>query len=343
MARALRRIKARSSRSGSADDPIDRPETYAESARHMTTKRHIIAARIYREAGTGHAIGNRYTGAFADLPPTTAAVTSSQTASASAAAPIRAQGPSLGVAIIALNAQARIAECLDALSFADDIVVLDNGSTDDTASIAEAHGARVIVAADWPGFGPQKNRAVAALGTDWILSIDTDEIVTPELAAAIRAAIAAPHADVYALDRLSSFCGQWVHHSGWYPDWIPRLFKRGTARFSEDLVHERLVFDAPAERLAGRLLHYSYEDFEAVLRKMNAYSSAGAQQRLHAGKRGSFAQAVGRGLWAFVRTYLLRGGILDGRAGFMIALFNAETVYYRFLKLAWAARGGRKS
>lgn len=257
---------------------------------------------------------------------------SPQTASA------RPPSASLGVAIIALNAQARLAQCLEALRFADEIVVVDGGSTDDTVSIARGLGARVLVAPEWPGFGPQKNRAVAELATDWILSIDTDEVVTPELAASIRQAIDSPTADVYALDRLSSFCGHWVRHSGWYPDWVPRLFKRGAARFSDDLVHERLVFAAPANRLAGRLLHYSYDDFETVLRKVDAYSSAGARQRQAAGQRGGFARAVARGLWAFLRTYLLRGGILDGRSGFMIAVFNAETVYYRFLKLSLAVQ-----
>ena len=251
-------------------------------------------------------------------------------------ASVSARRPTLGVAIIALNAQARIAQCLDAVRFADDVVVIDGGSTDETVSIAQTHGARVIHAPDWPGFGRQKNRAVAALGTDWILSVDTDEVVTPELAASIRQALDAPRADVYALDRLSNFCGHWVRHSGWYPDWVPRLFKRDAARFSDDLVHERLVFDGRVDKLAGRLLHYSYDDFETVLRKVDAYSSAGARQRLAAGSRGGFARAVGRGLWAFLRTYLLRGGILDGQTGFMIAVFNAETVYYRFLKLSLA-------
>ena len=240
----------------------------------------------------------------------------------------------LGVAIITKNAAPRLAECLSAVAFADAIVVIDGGSTDGTVEIAEAHRARVLQQPDWPGFGPQKNRALDALDTDWILSVDADEIVSPELGAAIRAAIAAPAADVYAVDRLSSFCGHWIHHSGWYPDWIPRLFKRGAARFSDDLVHERLVFDALAQRLTGKLMHYSYEDFETVLRKLDAYSTAGAQQRHMAGKGGSFGKALGRGAWAFIRTYVLRRGFLDGRAGFMIAVFNAETVYYRFLKLA---------
>jgi len=243
---------------------------------------------------------------------------------------------SLGIAIITYNAAARLAQCLDSVSFADDIVVIDGGSTDATVDIAKAHGARVLIRREWPGFGPQKNRALDALSTDWVLSIDADEVVTPELAASIRAAMDSPRADVYAVDRLSSFCGQWIRHSGWYPDWIPRLFKRGCARFSDDLVHERLVVQTGTSvaRLEGKLLHYSYEDFETVLRKLDAYSTAGALQRHAAGKRGSLGLALTRGLWAFVRTYVLRRGFLDGRAGFMIAVFNAQTVYYRFVKLA---------
>ncbi|MDR5854089.1 glycosyltransferase family 2 protein [Caballeronia sp. LZ062] len=247
---------------------------------------------------------------------------------------------SLGIAIITHNAAARLAQCLASVSFADDIVVIDGGSTDATADIARQHGARVISAPDWPGFGPQKNRALDALSTDWVLSIDADEVVTPELGTAIRRVIAQPAADVYAVDRLSSFCGDWITHSGWYPDWIPRLFRRGTARFSDDLVHERLVVPpgAAVARLEGKLLHYSYEDFETVLRKLDAYSTAGARQRHAAGKRASLGMAVTRGAWAFVRTYILRRGFLDGRSGFMIAVFNAQTVYYRFVKLAYLSR-----
>lgn len=253
--------------------------------------------------------------------------------------------PTLGVALIAHNAAARLAQCLTALSFADDIVVIDGGSQDNTVAIAQAYGARVIIATDWPGFGPQKNRAIDALRTDWILSIDTDEIVSPELATSIRASLRKPSTKIYAVDRLSNFCGQWVRHSGWYPDWIPRLFQRGAARFSDDLVHERLVFNAPVERLNGKLFHYSYEDFSTVLRKLDAYSSAGALQRHANGQRGSFGKALARGIWAFIRTYLWRRGFLDGRTGFIIAIFNAETVYYRFLKLTQNTSGttGKKT
>ncbi len=239
----------------------------------------------------------------------------------------------LGVAIITLNAGKHLAECLQSVRFADEIVVIDSGSTDDTLEIARQHGARVIEA-DWPGFGAQKNRAIDALSTPWILSIDADEVVTPELAQSIREAIAQPDQVVYAVDRLSSFCGQWIYHSGWYPDWIPRLFPRDVARFSTDLVHERVVYDAPSRRLTGKLMHYSYDDVESVLRKMDLYSTLGAEQRRASAKRSSVGKALGRGLWAFIRTYVLRRGFLDGRAGLVIAVYNAETVYYRFLKLA---------
>jgi glycosyltransferase involved in cell wall biosynthesis len=245
--------------------------------------------------------------------------------------------PTLGIALITYNASARLAQCLQSVQqWADDIVVIDGGSTDGTIDIARTHGARVQVESVWPGFGPQKNRALDALSTDWILSIDSDEIVTAELASAIQSAMRDARHDVFSVDRLSSFCGKWVRHSGWYPDRIPRLFKRGSARFSDDLVHERLVFPASTAvaPLQGKLLHYSYEDFETVLRKLDAYSSAGARQRHTEGKRGGLGVAVSRGLWAFARTYLLRRGFLDGGAGFMIAVFNAQTVYYRFLKLA---------
>ncbi|MFO1371856.1 MAG: glycosyltransferase family 2 protein [Candidatus Competibacteraceae bacterium] len=241
--------------------------------------------------------------------------------------------PTLGVALITKNAAARLDECLSSLVFADRVVLLDSGSTDTTLAIARAHGVEIYQSADWPGFGIQKNRAVALLDTDWIFLIDADEVVTPKLAASIQAALAAPQAEVYELNRLSSFCGHWMRHSGWYPDWIARLFKRGSARFSEDLVHERLRFTCPSARLAGALLHYSYENYSDVLRKLEQYSSLGATQRIARGETGDLGKAIARGSWAFLRTYFLRLGFLDGRAGLIVAIFNAETVYYRILKM----------
>lgn len=242
--------------------------------------------------------------------------------------------PTLGVAIITKNAAAHLAQCLAAVSWADQIVVLDSGSTDETEAIVRATGAQLAQSADWPGFGPQKNRALALLGTDWILALDADEIVSAELSQAIKNAINTTETEVFEIERRSAFCGQWVKYSGWNHDWIARLFKRGSAKYSDDLVHERLVFSCDAQKLSGLLLHYSYDDFEMVLNKINHYSSAGATQRFAKGKQASLSTAILRGIWAFLRTYFLKRGFLDGRAGFLIALMNAETTFYRFIKLA---------
>ncbi len=249
---------------------------------------------------------------------------------------VATNAPSLGVALITKNAERHLRHCLNAVRFADDIVVLDSGSTDATVAIARECGARVEIDTDWQGFGVQKNRAIARLQTDWILLIDADEVVSDGLAASIQAAIRPGRtaADTYALDRLSRFCGRWIRHSGWRPDTVPRLFRRGTAHFSDDRVHERLVFDGPAPTLDGVLLHYSYDDISEVLRKLDSYSALGAQQRFERGASAGLPKAISRALWAFLRTYFLKRGFLDGEAGFMIATLNAQTVYYRFLRLA---------
>lgn len=240
---------------------------------------------------------------------------------------------SLSAVIITRNENARLPACLASLSFAGEVVVLDNGSTDGTPETARSLGARVTEVADWPGFGPQKNRAVALATGDWVLSIDADERVTPQLQGAIQAAIIDGRFDAYSLSRRSSYCGQYINHSGWYPDRIVRLFRRGTARFSDDLVHETLRADRPVGQLEGDLLHESFDDFEAVLEKANRYSTAGAQALDQRGVKGSLAKALGHGIWAFIRTYLLKRGFLDGQLGLALAISNAEGTYYRYLKL----------
>lgn len=249
----------------------------------------------------------------------------------------------LSVVVITKDEESAIGRCLDSVRWADEIVVLDSGSTDRTVEIAREHGARVEVSADWPGFGPQKNRALALAGGEWVLSLDADEWVPEDLAAEIRAAIAAPdgHAG-FELPRSSSFCGREMRHSGWWPDHILRLFRRDAARFSEDIVHERVLLDGRVGRLTRPLRHESFVSLHEVVDKMNRYSTAGAQMRVMRGKGGSVGAAVARGLWAFVRTYVLRAGFLDGREGFVLAVANAEGTYYRYLK-AWLARRGRGS
>jgi len=240
---------------------------------------------------------------------------------------------SLSVAIIARNEAHAIRACLDSVAWADEIVVLDSGSADATVEICRACGVKVEVT-DWPGYGAQKNRAIARCNGDWILSIDADERVSPALRAEIERAVAAPgDAAAFRMPRSSSYCGRAMRHGGWWPDHVTRLFHRGRGRFSDDAVHERLLIDGHIGTLREPLLHEAFVDLNEVLEKLNAYSSAGARQMLAGGKRGSLVAAVGHGLWTFIRTYLLRAGFLDGREGFMLAVSNAEGAYYRYLKL----------
>jgi glycosyltransferase involved in cell wall biosynthesis len=240
---------------------------------------------------------------------------------------------SLSVILITKNEAANIRDCLESVAWADEIIVVDSGSTDDTAAIARQMGARVHEH-DWPGFGPQKNRALGYASKDWVFSIDADERVSPELRAGIEKILGSEQAsDAYLVSRLSNYCGRFMRHSGWHPDLLPRLFKRGKARFSDDLVHERLIIEGTTGELRGMLLHYAFDDLEEVLHKVNLYSTAGAKMMRQRGRQASLTGAVLRGIWSFVRTYILRGGCLDGREGFMLAVSNAEGTYYRYLKL----------
>jgi glycosyltransferase involved in cell wall biosynthesis len=240
---------------------------------------------------------------------------------------------SLTVTVITKNEEQNIEACLRSVPFADQWVVLDSGSVDATTSLAGAAGAEVFVNSDWQGFGMQKNRALALARCDWILSLDADERVSPELGAEIEAVLASPQFDVYDFPRLSSYCGQNMLHSGWYPDRVTRLFRRGAAKFSDDLVHESIMTGHAVGQLQSPLLHDSFRSLEEVLEKVNSYSSAGARSLHNRGKRSSLGKALTHGIWAFVRTYLLRRGFLDGRMGLVLAISNAEGTYYRYLKL----------
>jgi len=239
----------------------------------------------------------------------------------------------ISVIIITKNESANIRACLESVAWADEIVVVDSASTDGTLEIAREFTPKVHVHADWPGFGPQKNRALDYATKDWVLSLDADERVTPELRAEIEAVLQNAGADGYEIPRLSSFCGRFMRHSGWQPDYVLRLFIRGKGRFSDALVHESVQMQGSAARLRQPLLHYSYRDFEDVLSKLNSYSSAASVMLQRRGRQGGLARAILHGWWAFIRTYLLRAGFLDGREGFMLAVMNAENSYYRYIKL----------
>ncbi|AJW45785.1 glycosyltransferase family 2 protein [Ralstonia mannitolilytica] len=244
----------------------------------------------------------------------------------------------ISVVIITKNEAHNVRACLESVSWCDRAIIVDSGSTDGTVELARSFGAEVFVTDSWPGFGPQKNFALSKADTEWVLSLDADERVTPKLRADILLAMDSAKHSVYAIPRLSQFCGRFIRHGGWYPDPVVRLFRRGAVRFSDDLVHEKLLFQGAAGVLAHPLLHYSYRDYSDVLRKIEAYSSAGARQAYAAGKRATPGQALAHGLWAFVRTYIVRLGVLDGVQGFGVACMNAQASYYKYIKLWHLAR-----
>jgi glycosyltransferase involved in cell wall biosynthesis len=247
--------------------------------------------------------------------------------------------PRLSAIIITKDEAANIAACLDSLAFCDERIVVDSGSSDGTLTIAREKGARVSLHA-WQGFGPQKNHALSLARGEWVLSIDADERVTPELAAAIQAALAKPSHEAYEILRRSSFCGHMMRQSGWSRDYVLRLFRRGKAKFSDDVVHERVVHPGPVGRIRAPLVHHPVKRLEDAIRRMDSYSTLGAEQLIASGRRVTFFSGLAHGWFAFIRTYVLRLGFLDGTAGFLLAVANAEGTYYRYMK-AWLARRSR--
>ncbi len=242
--------------------------------------------------------------------------------------------------LITRDAAAHLRECLASVAWCDEIVVVDGGSGDATRAICAEFDARVFEQTDWQGFGIQKNRALSHARGDWVLSVDADEVVTPALRQQIESVIRAPDgAAALSLPRRSSFCGHWMRHGGWWPDRVVRVFRREQARFSDDVVHERLIVDGPVVLLHEPLLHYTYDTLEQALAKLDRYSTLGAAAAHARGKRATPLSAMLRGGWAFLRTYFLRLGLLDGRAGLMLALYTAHGTYYRYLKLWLLGRG----
>lgn len=242
----------------------------------------------------------------------------------------------ISAVIITFNEAKNIADCLKSLEFCDEYIVVDAGSHDETVRIAEQLGARVVHN-DWMGFGPQKNFALSLAQNEWVLSVDADERVTKSLASEILRAVEASSADGYLIPRRSSFCGRSMTYSGWSPNYVLRLFRRSQARFSDHLVHERVICNGKITRLREYILHYPVWRLEDALRRMDQYSTLSARAIENSNRRVSFTTGIIHGLWTFVRTYVLQRGFLDGREGFLLAVANAEGTYYRYMK-AWLLR-----
>jgi glycosyltransferase involved in cell wall biosynthesis len=244
-----------------------------------------------------------------------------------------ARVPLLSAIVITRDEAGNIGTCLDSIAFCGECIVVDCGSSDDTVAIARAKGATVAYHA-WEGFGAQKNYALSLASGDWVLSIDADERVTPELAAAIKSAIEEGRADGYEFPRLSSFCGRPLRHSGWHPDYVLRLFRRGHGRFTDVIVHERVACDGLVARLKEPLIHHPVLKLEDAISRIDRYSTASAQAIVASGRRVSFMTGIAHGIGSFLRAYVLRLGFLDGAEGFLLAVANAEGSYYRYMK-AW--------
>ena len=241
----------------------------------------------------------------------------------------------LSAIIITKNEAANIAACLESVAFCDERIVVDCGSGDDTVRIAAAAGATVATH-EFAGFGAQKNFALALARGAWVLSIDADERVSQPLAAEIVKAVAGGSANAYEVARLSTFLGRPMHHSGWFPDFVLRLFRRDKGRFTDDRVHERVVCEGPVGRLTGLIHHHPVRRLEDALARVDSYSTLGAEKLAASGRRVSFASGLTHGLWSFLRAYIFRLGFLDGPEGFLLAVANAEGTYYRYMK-AWLA------
>lgn len=244
------------------------------------------------------------------------------------------------VTIIALNAADQIEACLKSAAFADEIVVVDSGSTDGTVEIAKKYGARVIQQ-DWLGFGPQKQFAVEQASHDWVLCLDCDERVSERLHANIESTLHEPQFQAYQMPRCNRFMGRWLRHGEGYPDLSLRLFNRRSARWSEDTVHEKVVTVTVIGKIDGDLLHESAESLSSYLDKQNRYTTLQAQTLFQRGKRASVLQLLFSPLLRFIKFYLLRQGFLDGVPGLIHILIGCFNSFMKYAKLRALNNEGR--
>jgi glycosyltransferase involved in cell wall biosynthesis len=241
--------------------------------------------------------------------------------------------PKVSVTIITLNEQAHIADAIDSASWADEIILVDSGSTDDTVGLARSKGVRVETRA-WTGYIDQKNFAHGLARNDWIFSLDADERVTAPLAAEIQSLMTSdPPRTGYRVPRVAYHLGRWVRTTDFYPDYQTRLYDRRSARWTGLYVHESVSVDGGAGQLANELQHYSFRDLRDQLDRINHYTTLAARQMHERGQRSGPLSLLVHPPAAFLRNYLLRRGFLDGTAGLTISLVNAYSVFIKFAKL----------
>lgn len=241
----------------------------------------------------------------------------------------------LSVYIIAYNEADKIEAAVQSVSWADEVIVVDSHSTDETAALATSFGARVVQV-EFSGFGRLRNDAIASCSHEWIFSLDADERCTPEARDEIRNLIAKhDSADAYYVPRKNWFMGRWIKHCGWYPDYRqPQLFRKGALLFdSSDEVHEAFTVKGSVGHMKHAIWQFPFRNLEQVLEKANRYSTLGVDRLERGGRRSGMTTACLRGLWSFIRIYILKLGFLDGWAGFVIAFSNLEGVFYRYAKL----------
>jgi glycosyltransferase involved in cell wall biosynthesis len=241
--------------------------------------------------------------------------------------------PDISVIIVAKNEAHDISDTiLSVRDWCREVIVFDSGSTDGTPDLCRKLGAKVFET-DWPGDGPQKNRALGQASGEWVICLDADERIGPPLRDEIlRTLPRSPHA-AFSTPRLSSFCGQDMRHGDWWPDRIVRIFRREKGRFTDVRTHTRPMVDGTTGTLLNPILHRAIPELGESIDKMNLYSTEGAKSAFERGKRATFARALLSGAWAFLRMYVLKHGFLDGRRGFVLAVLTAEGTYYRYLKL----------
>lgn len=239
----------------------------------------------------------------------------------------------LSICIICKDEEKKIGKCLESIKWADEIVIIDSGSTDSTLDIALKYTDKIIVREDWEGFGVQRQRAESAASNDWVMVIDCDEIITEALKNEILNLLPTLNDNsVIYLNRLTNFNKQFVHYSGWYPDRIARIYNRTQYRYNGKLVHESLACKG-CERVEAKndLLHFQYDDIYEYINKRNKYAYFNAQDMKLKGKKGGISRALLSSIFSFIRHYILRRGFLDGKVGFIISVIQAQYTFNKYL------------